>query len=75
MSSKNPDALQKPPNLQFYKTTRWPEVLPNYGIKLEQALEEAYLPSYLYLHGNYMGGIGLSRLLERASELPHILQK
>lgn len=53
------------------KITRWPQAFPHYDLKMEEAL-----PKYrenrknIFLIGNYMGQIGLSRILENASQLP-----
>ncbi len=60
----------------FSKTTRWPDALPSYGFQLECALKESSKANLcgLYFNGNYMGGIGLSRILDRASQLPDQLQ-
>jgi oxygen-dependent protoporphyrinogen oxidase len=46
-------------------TTRWPSALPTYGsaiLEAESGLSE--LPPWLGLAGNYLGGIGLSKLLD-----------
>ena len=61
--------LQREAQCLYYEVTRWPEVLPNYGLELEKILANLQLPSQLYLNGNYMGGIGLSHILERAAHL------
>lgn len=53
------------------KITRWPKGIPHYSIELEkqvpglQGLEENVI-----LMGNYLGEIGLSKILERALQLP-----
>lgn len=51
---------------------RWKNALPFYDLTLEKVLEELKsqpLPENLYLHGNYLGGIGLSKILERSHAL------
>ncbi len=51
--------------------TRWPNALPHYDLKLEKVLAE--LPSQLeeagpiVLAGNYLGGIGLAKVLDRSA--------
>jgi oxygen-dependent protoporphyrinogen oxidase len=51
--------------------TRWPNALPHYDLTLEKALAE--LPSHLdqaaplVLSGNYLGGIGLAKVLDRSA--------
>ncbi len=52
--------------------TRWPKSLPHYDLKLEKVL--AGLPALLtgtagpvLLAGNYLGGIGLAKILDRAA--------
>lgn len=59
-------------NLLDYRIYRWKNALPYYDIELEktlQALKEKPLPPDLYLHGNYLTGIGLSKILERSHTL------
>lgn len=51
--------------------TRWPTALPHYDLTLEKVLAE--LPSHLdqagplALAGNYLGGIGLAKVLDRSA--------
>ncbi len=48
--------------------TRWPEALPHYSIELEKILTQLPPPPpHVDLVGNYLGRIGLAKLLERAS--------
>jgi len=64
--------LEAHDELVDYRVSRWPEALPMYDLSLEKALEKlAQIPSdkKTYLHGNYLGGIGLSKILERSEEL------
>lgn len=52
-----------------HKINRWNEALPYYNLELEQTLQELQkvsLPQGLFLHGNYLSGIGLSKILERS---------
>ena len=58
---KNDPAL----NIQI---TRWPHALPHYSIELERILTTLPpLPSNIALVGNYLGRIGLAKILERAA--------
>jgi oxygen-dependent protoporphyrinogen oxidase len=48
--------------------TRWPNALPHYSVELERILK--YLPpppANVALVGNYLGRIGLAKILERAA--------
>jgi oxygen-dependent protoporphyrinogen oxidase len=47
----------------------WPKALPHYTIAHKQLLSEIQLPANLYLAGNYLGVIGLSKILSRSKEL------
>lgn len=61
-----------------YRLNRWRKALPYYDLDLENALAElrdADMPKDLYLHGNYLGGIGLSKILERSQKLADIIRK
>jgi protoporphyrinogen/coproporphyrinogen III oxidase len=53
------------------KITRWPAALPHYTRELEASLGEmSGMRKNLILIGNYLGDIGLARILERAERLP-----
>lgn len=55
-----------------YRINRWRKALPYYDLQLEECLEDLrQLPpqTELYLHGNYLSGIGLSKILERSEQL------
>ena len=48
--------------------TRWPKALPHYSIELEQILRSLPTPPpNIALVGNYLGRIGLAKLIERAA--------
>jgi oxygen-dependent protoporphyrinogen oxidase len=56
------------------RVTRWPAALPHYTVELEQKLADMRgLRRNVVLMGNYLGEIGLSRILERASFLPEAI--
>ena len=48
--------------------TRWPQALPHYSVELEKILKTLpALPDNIALVGNYLGRIGLAKILERAA--------
>jgi oxygen-dependent protoporphyrinogen oxidase len=53
---------------------RYPQGLPYYDLELERVLSRLQLPPHLYLMGNYTGGIGLTKILDRARELAASLE-
>lgn len=58
-----------------YRVTRWPESIPHYSVELESALPVLERGAEnLFLHGNYMGHIGLAKILDRAAALPAQLE-
>lgn len=57
------------------KITRWPQALPHYTVELKNILEELTEMNQVYLHGNYLGGIGLSKILQRSKNLSHKILK
>lgn len=59
-----------------FRIHRWPQGLPDYNIGLEQVLEQLRPKLHdlerqkrIYVLGNYLGGIGLSKILDRSEEL------
>ncbi|MBS1970143.1 MAG: FAD-dependent oxidoreductase [Bdellovibrionales bacterium] len=52
-----------------YRMHPWPKALPHYTLEHKKLLSELQLPKNLYLNGNYMGVIGLSKILIRSKEL------
>jgi oxygen-dependent protoporphyrinogen oxidase len=52
-----------------FSITRWPQGLPHYDLILEDILKDLSCPQGIWLHGNWMGGIGLSKILERSDRL------
>lgn len=53
---------------------RWAQALPHYDLKLEEVLKKLVVPQGLYLHGNYLGGIGISKIIERSFHLSDEIQ-
>jgi oxygen-dependent protoporphyrinogen oxidase len=50
--------------------TRWPQALPHYTLRLERILTTLPpMPRHLALVGNYLGKIGLAKILERAERV------
>jgi oxygen-dependent protoporphyrinogen oxidase len=52
-----------------YRMHPWPKALPHYTLEHKKILNGLKLPKNLYLNGNYMGVIGLSKILSRSKEL------
>jgi protoporphyrinogen/coproporphyrinogen III oxidase len=47
--------------------TQWPHAIPHYTVHLERILQDGLtLPPHIFLVGNYLGDIGLTRILDRA---------
>jgi oxygen-dependent protoporphyrinogen oxidase len=67
--------------IEGFHLQRWPSTLPHYNLQLESKLKKmapdiAELEKQgIYIIGNYLGGIGLSQLLERAAQLPKRIRK
>lgn len=55
--------------------TKWPEGLPHYDLTLEEVLAQDLEVPGLWLHGNWRGSIGLSRILERSEALADQIAK
>lgn len=55
-------------NILEYRINRWKKALPYYDLQLEEVLRDLQKQDSpdLFLHGNYLGGIGLSKILERS---------
>ena len=54
---------------------KWEQVLPHYSVELEKILPELKMPNNIFLHGNYLGGIGMSKIIERSIELAQVLKR
>jgi oxygen-dependent protoporphyrinogen oxidase len=61
--------------IQNIKIVRWPKALPHYDTELEKLLplleeaEKVLETRQIYLHGNYLGALGLSKILDRTEKL------
>ena len=55
--------------------TRWPKALPHYTVEFEKCLNLLKPMLNTKLHGNYLGQIGLSRILEKSESLAEELAK
>lgn len=49
--------------------TRWPRAIPHYTVQWEKRLAQLEVPKPLYLHGNYLGVLGLSKIYQRSIKL------
>jgi oxygen-dependent protoporphyrinogen oxidase len=62
------EVLGRKDSLLDFKINRWKNALPYYDLTLEKAqkdLKSKETPD-LFLHGNYLSGIGLSKILDRS---------
>ena len=56
--------------------TRWAHAIPHYTVELENLLPRLKtIEKNVWLVGNYLGQIGLAKILERASKLPSELDQ
>ncbi|NUN05841.1 MAG: FAD-dependent oxidoreductase [Bdellovibrio sp.] len=65
-------------SLVDFRVNRWKNALPYYDLQLEQAvnlLKTSPPPADIFLHGNYLSGIGLSKILDRSEELAQEIEK
>ena len=49
--------------------TRWPRALPHYTVEWEKTLRTLNVERPLFLHGNYLGALGLGAILARSKAL------
>lgn len=57
-------------------TTRWPQGIPHYTLDLQKMIPDLKSSEQnIFLMGNYLGDLGLAKILERASRLPDRLAK
>lgn len=69
IQSERQEFLKTSDTVLHAKIDRWAKALPSYNVELEKILKEIELPANLHLHGNYLGGLGLSKILERGDRL------
>jgi len=61
----------------YARVQRWPEGIPYYSTQLENVLENIkphlnqLKKENIFLHGNYLGSIGLSNILKESAHLPN----
>ncbi len=70
--------LQDDSPILNYRINRWSKALPYYSVSLEIILEKLSkenIPQGIYLHGNYLSGIGLSKILERSDLITEQIEK
>lgn len=67
---------EKAPTITAQHVKIWPQAMPHYTVELEEQLAQIdTLPSQIHLHGNYLGSLGLTALLERSFQLAESLTK
>ena len=55
--------------------SRWPRAIPHYSVKWENTLRSLKAKPPIFLHGNYLGTIGLSRIYSRSRELAKTMKE
>jgi oxygen-dependent protoporphyrinogen oxidase len=58
-----------------HKISRWPSAIPHYTVELKDLLKTISLPENIYLNGNYLSGLGLSKILSRTKNLVAQIQR
>jgi len=58
-----------------FHIVRWGRAIPHYTVEWESALKSLHIPPPVYLHGNYLGQIGLARILKRSMELADTIKE
>ncbi len=53
----------------YFKISRWPRGLPHYTVEWERELRDLQIDPPLFLHGNYLGDLGLARIRARSQNL------
>ncbi len=54
--------------------TRWPRAIPHYTIQWEKFVNTMRIERPLYLHGNYLGALGLAKIHRRSQTLAEQLE-
>lgn len=79
LASERFEILKRKDSLLDYRVNRWKQALPYYDLHLEETLnhlEKSDLSNkHIFLHGNYLGGIGLSKILDHSEKLAEELTK
>jgi oxygen-dependent protoporphyrinogen oxidase len=58
------------------KITRWERAFPHYTVQLESLLQNLNSnPRNIFLHGNYLGQLGLTKILSQSAQLAEQLAK
>ncbi len=55
--------------------TRWPKALPHYTVQFALDIFQLKPMNNIWLHGNYLGSLGLSRILEASEALAETIAK
>lgn len=58
-----------------YRITRWPRALPHYTVDWEKTLKHLRIEPPFFLHGNYLGQLGLARIYLRSKQLAQEIQE
>lgn len=58
-----------------FAITRWPRAIPHYTLEWERTLLDIDPEPPLYLHGNYLGDLGLARLYGRSRKLARLIEE
>lgn len=46
-----------------YRVTEWPAAVPHYSCQLKEVIDQLKPPPQIYLTGNYLGALGLAKIL------------
>lgn len=57
------------------EVTRWPRAIPHYTVAWEKRLKTLNPKPPLFLHGNYLGALGLSRIYSRSRQTAKTIQE
>lgn len=62
----------RPLSMELYK---WSKAIPLYNVELERVLEGLEIPSNIFLVGNYIEGLGLSKILKYSKKIAKIISE
>jgi len=57
----------------YYRIQKWPIAIPHYTVQLEKYLKQMPKIENTYLMGNYLGGLGLGKIIQRAYDLSEVI--